>query len=139
MVLIMANLINLIVLINSNNRIKADANSDSVIMEDEEETTIIIFNKLRPHLIIGIIKIETIKTKIRGNVATESQTIIKIKNSPNNNSSSNNSSSSSRKAMEDIITKATTTGNRDSNSHLRCRFTLRRAALKLLTLVTTLT
>ena len=135
----MASLTNQIVIINSNNRIKADANNASVTMEDEEETTIIIFNKMRPHLIIGIIKIGTIKTKIRGNVATEIPTIINLKNSPNNNSISNTSSSSSRKAMDDIITKETTTDNRDSSSSQRCQFTLRRAALKLLTLVTTLT
>ena len=137
----MANSTNQIVIINSNNRIKADANNASVTMEDEEETTIIIFNKMRPHLIIGIIKIGTIKTKIRGNVATEIPTIINLKNSPNNNSSSNTSNSSSRKAMDVIITtKVTTTGSRDSSSsNQRCQSTLRRAALKLLTLVTTLT
>ena len=135
----MANSINKLVIINSNNRIRAVANNARVIMEDEEEITIIILSKLRPHLIIGIIKIGTIKTKIRGNVATEIPTIINLKNSPNNNSSSNTSSSSSRKAMDDIITKETTTDNRDSSSSQRCQFTLRRAALKLLTLVTTLT
>ena len=120
----MANSTNLTVIINSNKIIKVEISKIAI----------------NDSVIIGIIKIGTIKTKIRGSVVTESPTIIKIKNSPNNNSSSSNtSSSSSRKAMDDIITKATTTGNRDSSSNQRCQSTLRRAALKLLTLVTTLT
>ena len=41
--------------------------------------------------------------------------------------------------MDDIITKATTSDNRDISNSLRCQSTLRRAALKLLTLATTLT
>ena len=139
MVAILANLTNQFVIITKE---VGSASRENVITEEEvaEETTIIIFSK-RPHnLIIGIIKIGTIKTKIRGNVATEnSPTIINLKNSHNNNSSNNTSSSSSRKAMDDIITKATTSDNRDISNSLRCQSTLRRAALKLLTLATTLT
>ena len=69
MVAILANLTNQFVIITKE---VGSASRENVITEEEvaEETTIIIFSK-RPHnLIIGIIKIGTIKTKIRGNVAT---------------------------------------------------------------------